>query len=422
MANPLYLEKNHEQWLKSKNRTCIESNTSSRINKTFSIRYGKPNKPIRIGSLFSGIGGFEQSLKFLRLKFDLVFACDSDKFVKQSFFANHSEHITDDKWHLDIEDFNKKEAKKYKGKVDLLVGGPPCQSFSVIGRHGGLNDARGNLVYEYIKAIEKINPKVFIFENVRGLMMIQKGLVWKKLLSDFQNIGYKITWRVLNARDFGIPQNRDRIYIIGFKNKNVQYSWPKPWALGITMRKLLEKHTYKKYLLPKKGVKFVTNQYQLSKKYTQVNGINALCQKANQQSNWHGDFLEVNYDQYLDRYTLSDKVQDFVTASGSKKFNAKPDIDRKVAHTLLSSCHKMHRAGVDNYISRKNKNIRRLTPRECLNLMGWVNKSYKPMKFETKYNNVGISDTQLYRQAGNSVVVWVAAQIISNLPFNNLKI
>ena len=147
-------------------------------------------------------------------------------------------------------------------------------------------------------------------------------------------------------------------------------------------------------------------------------------QKANQQFNWHGDFVTVSHDVYLDRYTLSDKVQNFVMEKGSKTFNAKPDTNLSTARTILSTCHKMHRAGVDNYVKRKSRTnkIRRLTPRECFNLMGWVDKNYMPVEFKTEYDGNVISDTQLYRQAGNSVVVWVVAQIISCLRFDQLNI
>ena len=131
----------------------------------------------------------------------------------------------------------------------------------------------------------------------------------------------------------------------------------------------------------------------------------------------------------MDRYTLSKDVRDFVMEKGSGSFQASPDKDLEVARTILSTSHKMHRAGVDNYIERKKESqkndeliIRRLTPRECLNLMGWVNKKYEPIDFKLKHKGKVMSDTQLYRQAGNSIVVWVAAQIISTIRFDQLNL
>ena len=394
-----------------------------KINKKFSMLYGRPSKPLRIGSLFSGIGGFEQALNLLKVKYQVQFACDSDKFVKQAYFANHGKKNLDEDWYDDVINFSVQNANKYKNKIDLLVGGPPCQSFSIIGKHGGLSDARGNLVSHFIKIIKKTNPKIFIFENVKGLLMIKNGIPWESVRKKFNNLGYKIHINILNSKNYGIPQNRERLFIIGFRNKKIDYAWPKPWPLEKMMSDFLETKTNKKYLLPKKGIDFVLRERNRKKRFTNVNALIQSTQKANQQFNWHGDFVSVDYKTYMDRYTLSDLVREFVMDDGSKSFKAKPQTDLDVARTILSTCHKMHRAGVDNYIKRSNgKDIRRLTPRECLNLMGWVDKKYNPIAFKTEYNGAQISDTQLYRQAGNSIVVWVAAQILSTLRFDKLGI
>ena len=237
------------------------------------------------------------------------------------------------------------DASEYKNKVDLLVGGPPCQSFSMIGKHGGLDDHRGNLVFEYLRIIRECRPKIFVFENVRGLLMIQDGHPWHELLSEFENLGYKIDWRCLNAKDFGIPQNRERLFVIGFRNNSIPYAWPKPWESDKIMADFLEQGVGEKYLLPSKGWSFVTRKKNIKKGFTQVSGKRALCMKSRQQTNWHGDFVEVDHDTYMDRYTLSDTVQSFVLASGSKSFDVKPETDLKTARTILSTCHKMHRAG-----------------------------------------------------------------------------
>ena len=259
--------------------------------------------------------------------------------------------------------------------------------------------------------------------------MINDGHAWDVVKEEFQNLGYKVDWRCLSARDYGIPQSRERLFVIGFRNNSIDYSWPKPWPLEKVMHDLLEEDTDKKYFLPPKGVKFVTDPENIKKRYTNIDQKIQSTQKANQQFNWHGDFVEVDHESYMDRYTLSKDVRDFVMEKGSGSFQASPDKDLDVARTILSTSHKMHRAGVDNYVERKKEShknneliIRRLTPRECLNLMGWVNKKYEPMDFKIKYKNKIMSDTQLYRQAGNSIVVWVAAQIISTLRFDKLGI
>ena len=113
---------------------------------------------------------FEQVLKKLNIKCHILFACDNDRFVKQSYFANYD--IDENKWYNDVFDIN---GKKYQGKIDLFVGGSPCQSFSMIGFREGLKDKRGLLIFEFTRLVKEIQPKVFIFENVKGLLTHNKG-------------------------------------------------------------------------------------------------------------------------------------------------------------------------------------------------------------------------------------------------------
>lgn len=347
-------------------------------------------KPLRLGTVFSGIGAIEQALLRLKYEFIIEFACDIDPFVKKSYFANYN--ILEEHWFNDIHNI---DGKKYLNKIDLFVGGSPCQSFSMVGKRGGLDDFRGLLVYEFIRLVDEIKPKVFIFENVKGLLSHDSGKTWETLQNKFNSLGYQICPKVLNAKDYGIPQNRERLFVIGFKNKRF-FEFPKPMKLNIKMQDLLEDIPPIKYFLPEKGVKFVTDSKNLEKKYTQINGNIALCQKANQQFNWHGDFVTQN----IDKYYLSDSVKSYVLATGTKNFSSRPVVDLEIARPLLSSMGKMHRAGIDNYITRGEK-LRKLTPRECLRLMGF------PDSFK-----IVVSDTQMYKQAGNSIVVDVLIHIL----------
>ena len=169
------------------------------------------------------------------------------------------------------------------------------------------------------------------------------------------------------------------------------------------MQDYLEGKFDKKFYLPPKGVAFVTKNKNLKKRYTQVNGKIALCQKRNQQFNWHGDFVQVKKSN-IKKYILSDKVKKYVLSSGTKGFYSKPEIDLEVARPLVSTMHKMHRSGVDNYITVKKGKIRKLTPRECLRLMG----------FTDNFKQV-VSDTQLYRQTGNSIVVNIIVALLKEM-------
>jgi len=352
---------------------------------------------LRLATVFSGIGAIEHALKRMRVPHDIVFACDNDNFVKQSFFANYN--IDDSKWFDNIQDI---DGKPFKNKVDLFVGGSPCQSFSLVGKRRGFEDSRGTLFYDFARLVKEIQPNAFIFENVKGLLSHDSGETWEVIENTFKELGYDYHAKVLNARNFGIPQNRERLFVVGFKKKR-DFNFPNPQELKLTMQNLLEDYPEEKYYLGGKGMDFVTSKKNLDKRYTQINGTIALCQKRNQQFNWHGDFVLEPPKKVAEKYYLSQKVSDYVLASGTKNFYSKPETDLLIARPLLASMHKMHRAGVDNYVT-KGKKIRKLTPRECLRIMG----------FDDTFKIV-VSDTQMYRQAGNSIVVNVLMAILKQI-------
>lgn len=339
-------------------------------------------------------------------------AKEKSNFVKKSYFANYELSNDDFHWNVAFLD-----GTEYKGKVDLFVGGSPCQSFSMVGKRKGFSDTRGTLFYEYVRLLKEIEPRFFIYENVQGVMSHDEGQTWEIMQNSFREAGYEFKHYILNAKDFGVPQNRNRIFVIGFKNSEdfKKFQDPKKNELNLTMQDLLEDVIDEKYFLPEKGLKFVTDQKNIEKKYTQINGDIALCQKANQQFNWHGDFVECYTEEELVRlmkidpkYFLSDKVKDYVLSEENSII--KPETDLKIARPLTATMHKMHRAGVDNYITYgaklevKDRKIRKLTPRECFRLMGYCD-SFK----------IVVSDTQAYHQTGNSIVVDVMIAIMKEI-------
>ena len=376
--------------------------------------FSYPEKTIRLATVFSGIGAIEHAFQRLNLKHKIVFAGDIDAKCKQSYFANYL--ISESNWFDDIRYF---DASKYLNQVDLLVGGAPCQAFSMVGRRLGFEDARGTLFYEFARIVKETQPKVFIFENVRGLLNHDKGRTWKIIHDIFEELGYDVKFRVLNSCDYGIPQHRERIYCLGFKDKT-EFQFPAPIELEYKMYDFLEDFIDSKYFLREKGVKFVTSHKNREKSYTQINGEVQLCQKRNQQFNWHGDFVfhpdssltptDEAFDEFIfdvrdveEKYYLSEKVARYVLAGGTKGFKTSTETDLDIARPLLQSMHKMHRAGVDNYVTHKGR-IRKLTPRECLRLMGFRD-SFK----------IVVSDTSAYQQAGNSIVVDVLIAILKQL-------
>lgn len=378
------------------------------------IQLSNPESTVRLGTLFSGIGAIEHAFQRLGIKHKIVFAGDIEPNCKKSYFANYE--ISEEDWFNDIRDF---DARKYKGQVDFLVGGAPCQAFSMVGHRLGFEDARGTLFYEFARVVKETKPKVFLFENVRGLLNHDQGRTWHVIHDIFEELGYDVKFRVLNSCDYGIPQHRERVYCLGFKKKT-EFKYPAPIELKYIMYDFLEDYTDSKYFLKEKGIKFVTSHKNRIKSYTQINGDIQLCQKRNQQFNWHGDFVfhpqaldeipDEKFDEFIfdvkdveEKYYLSEKVAKYVLAGGTKNFKTSTKTDLDIARPLLQSMHKMHRAGVDNYVTHKGR-IRKLTPRECLRLMGFKD-SFK----------IVVSDTATYQQAGNSIVVDVLIALLKQM-------
>lgn len=326
--------------------------------------------------------------------------------VRQSYFANYD--IDDSRFHWNVSFL---DGRKFKD-IDLFVGGSPCQSFSLVGKQRGLGDTRGTLFYEYARLVEEIRPKVFIYENVRAVLSNDNGNTWKTMAKIFDDLGYNWKFKVLNSKEYGIPQNRERVFVVGFRNDlNINdFNFPNKLELNKTMQDFLLDSVSGKYYLAKKGVEFVTSKKNIDKRYTQIDGEIQLCQKKNQQFNWHGDFIfeEERKDkdtliEDLEKYFLSEKVKKYVLSTGTKGFYSKPKTDLEIARPLLTTMHKMHRAGVDNYVTTEGR-LRKLTPRECLRLMGFCD-SFK----------IVVSDTAMYQQSGNSIVVDVLMEILKEI-------
>ncbi|MTI66291.1 MAG: DNA (cytosine-5-)-methyltransferase [Firmicutes bacterium] len=329
-------------------------------------------------------------------------------FVKKSYFANY--RIDEERFHNNVAFL---DGTQYQNKVDLFVGGSPCQSFSMVGSRKGLEDTRGTLFYDYARLIHEIQPKVFIYENVKGVINHDNGKTWDIMSEVFDGLNYTWEHDILNSKHHGIPQNRERLFVVGFRNDlklEEEFNFPPKKELTKTMKDFLIDNVSGKYYLNKKGVAFVTKDKNIKKRYTQIDGDIQLCQKANQQFNWHGDFVFVEENKSkekliddLEKYFLSEKVKRYVLSSGTKDFYSKPEINLDIARPLLTTMHKMHRAGVDNYVETEGR-LRKLTPRECLRLMGFCD-SFKQV----------VSDTQMYQQAGNSIVVDVLIDIVQQI-------
>lgn len=368
---------------------------------------------IHVGSLFSGIGAFEFALERLNVPFDIVFACDNgerdiDKskvdegleeikfkisakekadfskefysrytrktnFVEITYLQNYEKFIDDD---LFYQDARMVDGRDFKGGIDLLVGGSPCQSFSVVGAQKGFEDTRGTLFYDFARIIRDSQPKAFIYENVRGLLTNNKGKTWQRVQDVFCSLGYRVKYDLLNAVDFGIPQNRRRLIVVGTRD-NVKFDF-----------------------------------YNVERK-TRTFDVQAIledkCSFGNYLSDPKGEIIPNHVPGPIPSGTiLSPAVRKYVMSSGTKTFYVKPVIDLPIARPLLSTMGNHHRAGIDNYYTVPGSNglIRSLSPREALRLMGFVDSFEIPKE---------IKPAHIYKQAGNSIVVDMLMSIIKLL-------
>lgn len=376
-------------------------------------------KEISIGTVFSGIGSPEQALMRLGHPHKVLFACDNgermididyakeyayiktlatakDKreyvdslyaiktrqvnYVQQSYLANYE--VEGNNFYQDVILL---DGTDYQGKVNLFVGGSPCQSFSIAGARGGFEDTRGTLFFEYCRLVKEIQPEVFIYENVYGVLTHDKvdrtqkyGRTWETMRNVFNELGYHIAWDILDARDYGIPQGRRRLFVVGFKNEECfkRFSFPEKIKLGDcplpTMQSMLEENLAE----------------------GSMQSVDGVLQSVNDKK---GEPEE--------RYYLSETLEKYVLSPGTKKFmhyDAKTDLP--IARALVKNMGNTYRASVNNYVhtyTKKGKGrIRHLTMREVHRLMGYPD-SYK----------IEVSKAQAYKQAGNSIVVDVMMNI-----------
>lgn len=161
--------------------------------------------------LFAGIGGFRLGME--RAGHKCVGFCEIDKFARSSYKAMHNTE-NEIEYH-DIKEVTNEEFRKLRGKVDIICGGFSCQAFSIAGKQLGFEDTRGTLFYEIARATKEIKPRYLLLENVRNLLSHDKGQTFTRILKILDELGYDVEWQVLNSKNFGVPQNRERVFIVG---------------------------------------------------------------------------------------------------------------------------------------------------------------------------------------------------------------
>lgn len=350
-------------------------------------------KTIKTGSDFSGIGSFDYAIQDATRNKEIliqnVFACDIDKHAKTAYLHNHKapEYYANDVYKRMIP----------TESLDVYMTSPPCQAFSTAGNRRGKEDERGILFFNSLEFIRQNQPRFFIFENVEGLISHDNGRTfgeWVRLLGgksvnglpvlfpEPDGVDYHIYYRVLNAKNYGIPQNRKRIFIIGIRDDadNV-FSFPKKIQSDIRLKDILEDVKTETYDLPEKALKHL-----IKSDDNQIKGNNDLIRIVS--ANTKG-FIECAPFDSVNFCNLKSK-----TNRGRVGHHG-------ICNTLDTAVTQSVYIPTDDPETVK---LRRLTPRESLRLMGF------PDSFE-----IVVSEYQTYKQAGNSIVINVLAEILKKL-------
>jgi DNA (cytosine-5)-methyltransferase 1 len=398
---------------------------------------------IKTGSDFSGVGAFDYAIERACAKtshtHERAFACDWDKFARQSYIAVHGEpeYYPKDVYEREIP----------TEPLDIYMTSPPCQSFSIAGKRGGKDDERGILFFNSHEFIQKNKPKTFIFENVKGLLSDDKhnpkdehGRTFREWLNylggksvngvpvifpDENAVPYHIYWTVLNSKEHGVPQNRERVFIVGIRDdQDNVFQWPRTEPLTKRLKDILESEVDPKYFLSQKMINcLLRNQEKTGfkmdlKDYTDTaNCITTSESKMGTRSNFIKSIGNTNPSGNGMNGNVYDSDGISPTLSTNKGEGVKVMQKGEVLQRSQSGVHKL-----DNYYGTLRSGcsttefgvfdgyqIRRLTPLECFRLQDF------PDSHVEKCKAAGVSDSQLYKQAGNSITVRVLELIIEKL-------
>lgn len=345
---------------------------------------------MKIGTLFSGIGSPEQGAKRVYGDLELVFACEWDKYARESFNANYA--IDQKNFHKDIADM---DGKQYQDQIDILIGGSPCQDFSLAGLRKGIDGNKGVLIYEYIRIIEEVQPPIFIYENVKGMLSDKGGRTIKDFVQAFREMGYNCHYEVINTKDYGVPQNRERVFIIGFKCHEHYHNFS--FAPKIKLEKklvhILENGVDKKYLISDKSIARLNNSNR-SIAPGNIDTEYSNCLIA-QYSKIPTDGFYVSVRQGTKKGFDVAGPGDSINISFPKSLTRRGRVGKGVAQTLDCNC---------SQAVIQNEKLRKLTPRECFRLQD----------FPDTFKQV-VSNSQAYKQAGNSISVNVIEMIFNQI-------
>jgi DNA (cytosine-5)-methyltransferase 1 len=359
---------------------------------------------MKVGSDFSGVGAFDQALKRLGVNYETVFACDMDKYARDTFIHNYGEP----KYYPT----NVYDREIPTESLDIYMTSPPCQAFSLAGKRLGKDDKRGVLFFNSHEFIQVNKPRFFIFENVKGLLSDDGGKTFQEwinmlggksvnglpvLFAHDDAVPYHVYWKVLNAKHHGVPQNRERVFLIGIRDdSDNHFQFPKEEHLSKRLKDVLEDSVDDKYFLSSKSIirclKSSDNKNMLKNDVPEqsrciISGYNKIP--------FDGQYIKIQYNDKRLNQTIEKNELPKGKVKAIDIYNKKVQDE---SPTLTEPHHNVLRLW-DGY------QVRKLTPRECFRLMDF------PNSFTWK-----VSDSQAYKQAGNSIVVNVLYKILKQLP------
>lgn len=363
---------------------------------------------IKIIELFAGVGSQTQALKNIGVEHDVIGISEIDKYAISSYEQLHGQTHN-------FGDISKIETLP---GVDLWTYSFPCQDLSVAGKGEGIKEGtRSGLLYEVERLLNNSNkPKYLLMENV-------KNLIGKKHKADFdiwcnklEELGYTNYYQVLNAKDYGVPQNRERVFMISILGEHMPYIFPQKQELNLKLKDILENEVDEKFYLSQE----IQNRFlKFDKKFNNKNDKIILEGTTGPDKTIGQRDICFSVDEIIGSLTATDYKQpkQIIIKEATKKGYAEANIGdsvnleqqnsntrrgrvgKEVANTLLTNCHQG--------IVENDYRIRKLTPLECWRLMGWKDEQFNKIK--------GISNSQLYKQAGNGIVVNVLEGIFKNL-------
>ena len=350
---------------------------------------------LKVLELFGGIGACSKALERLGIDYEIADYVEIDKYAVNSFNAMHNTNFEPQditQWDKDIE-------------VDLVMHGSPCQDFSLAGLQAGGDEGSGtrsSLMYETIKIVKKLKPKYVIWENVKNLLSKKHRHNFDIYLEIMESLGYQNYYQVLNAKDYGIPQNRERVFTVSIRKdqwfKQGDFWFPQPQELKLKLKDMLEDNVGEKYYLTNSQIEYLEyGKYNASKVSNKINQTDTgICPTLDtMQGGNRQPFIKIK--NTTKQGYLEAQAGDGIYTNTSTK---RGTVQKEMIQTLTTF--------QDKGVVMNDLRIRKLTPKECWRLMGFDDSDFDKA---SKVN----SNAQLYKQAGNSIVVNVLMAIFKEL-------